>query len=129
MRTDRELFEIAEDIRHGSIFTDRHLSPDDEFMVPSIFMPFTFMSQEQREGFLAMDPRLIFEHLDRAQQRTVNGFPVFMSYQFLNREELDKVVLYMDGMASYEEAVVSEGEDDEVDGRGRDVDATERRAG
>ena len=69
MKTDAELRDIALDIEGGSIFTDRHLRPNEhDRMLRSIFMPLALMDEERLDKFVKSEPGLI-----RIQSR---GWPV-----------------------------------------------------
>lgn len=88
MKTDEELKQIAQDIHKGLIFSIGHIeNPAD---TPSVFMPLHFMSDEAI-GDLAKKEPFIYEYLDKASPRSVNGLPVFISFQYLVKEETKKM--------------------------------------
>jgi uncharacterized ParB-like nuclease family protein len=119
MRTDEELKQIALDLVQGKIFTDLHL---DEYsrdsLLTTVFMPLGFMldpgkvdtvnkfmkscdlpqvakyANEEIAAFARSEPVLIFQYIDKAGPRSINGYPMFSSFSWLNREEYDKVREY-----------------------------------
>lgn len=90
MKTEEELKQIAMDLVDGKIFSILQLkNPSD---VDMVFMPialgaFSELTKEQIE-----DIGLIYEYLDKAGPRAVNGNPCFMSFQYLSREPSMKVL-------------------------------------
>lgn len=76
-KSDEELRQLCIDIYGGLVFTDRHCnSPQDVGMV---FMPIGL------GGLTAeAEPEMIYEYLDKAGPRSVNGMPMFMSANILN---------------------------------------------
>ena len=88
-RTPEDLKQIALDLYAGKIFTDRHLDrPED---APMVFMPIAFMDEKQREEIIKMKPAMIFEYMDKSLPRSVNGYPIFGSFQMLSRKETKTV--------------------------------------
>lgn len=89
-KTEDVLNQLAKDIVAGQVYTDRHL-PDEEaaFMV---FMPLALMGDEAMAKFAEQSPGMIYEHLDKAGPRSINGLPVFMSFQYLNVEDAKRVL-------------------------------------
>jgi hypothetical protein len=94
--TDKELKKIAEDLLAGRIFTDRHIP--EHTKAHMVFMPLTFMNEDQAKQFQQgiNDERIymLYEYMENAGPRTINGMPIFMSYRVLNREQTEKVLEY-----------------------------------
>ncbi len=88
-KTDEDLRQIAVDIHDGKIFTTNHLPREDVNLVPLVFMPLAFMGQDQLEQM--QDVSLIYEYIDKAGPRSVNGYPAFMSMQALRHEEAERM--------------------------------------
>lgn len=95
-KTDEELKKIATDLYKGVLFTDRHVT--DKRLFSNVFMPFVFMDEKQIDGLKKDIDNgkidLIFESMDKAGPRTINGMPIFMSFQTLDKEETKKVFEY-----------------------------------
>jgi len=90
--TNQELVKIAEDIHAGQIFTDRHIAPGvRQEMVPMIFLPIALADAKMAKRIKKDKPALVYEYLDKAGPRGINGYPIFMSCRFLNKEDNDKV--------------------------------------
>lgn len=84
MKTEEELKQIAIDLVEGKIFSILNLrSPNDVTMVflPIALGAFNECTKEQIE-----DIGLIYEYLDKAGPRAINGYPSFMSFQYLPRD-------------------------------------------
>lgn len=89
-RTDEDLKQIAIDLFHGKIFTDRHLRrPED---IKMVFIVFAFMKKKDIDKLQKDPPGMIFEYLDKAGPRSCNGMPGFFSCQMLSREDTAKVL-------------------------------------
>jgi hypothetical protein len=90
MTTEQEKH-LALDIYRGAVFTDRNCPPD---MIGSVFMVFTFMEREDLERLKEKigESGVIYEYLDKAGPRTVNGLPMFMSMNVLTTEEAARVI-------------------------------------
>ena len=84
-KTDAELHELALAIFRGEVFTDWHV--DDLRMLPSIFMILNFLDDDAMATFRANPPGMIYEYLREAGERSVNGYPMFMSMKLLNQAD------------------------------------------
>lgn len=89
-RPHEELAQIARDLLHGHIFTDRHLN-EDPHLLPSVFMVLGLLDAEHIAELQADPPGLIFEYLREAFERGVNGYPCFFSVQMLSQDDTQKV--------------------------------------
>lgn len=82
-KTPEEIKKIAMDIHQNLIFTDRHVeNPNDLGMV---FMPLVFglpMSDEE-----VKEIGMIYEYMTKSSSRSINGYPCFGSFSFLNKED------------------------------------------
>jgi hypothetical protein len=84
--------EIALGIHAGTIFCDWHLPPSDNLEewannIRMCFMPIVFMSSTD----FPKDCGLIWEYLNAAGPRSVNGLPSFMSMRHCTQAETHKV--------------------------------------
>lgn len=88
--TEKEIADLANDMYRGVIFTDRHVQrPED---VPSVFMPLIFMKEKDIEKLKANPPGMIYEYLNEAGPRSINGMPMFWSFRMINIEDTAKVM-------------------------------------
>jgi len=85
MKSDAELKQIAIDLHAGRIFSDRHLK--DPADMRFVFMPIVFMTDKHRQEMIDDNIDFIYEYMEEAGPRSVNGMPTFMSYRMLNRAE------------------------------------------
>ncbi len=94
--TEEELIQFAKDLYKGKLFTTGHISPEELKSRPnilgSIFMPLVFMSNEEHKKFMAAEPFMLFEYLEKAGPRSINGYPIFTSFQFMTKVQWEKVV-------------------------------------
>lgn len=87
MRSREELVKIGKDMAQGLIFTSNHIREHDMQDVASIFMPLLFMDEKTAEEFKQTNPFVLFEYLDKAGPRSMNGYPTFFSMGHMNKEE------------------------------------------
>lgn len=88
-RTLEELVQIGKDLAADKIFTNLHLGED--VMLDQCFMALTFLNEEQRKELEENKVVVIFEYLNKAAPRTINGYPMFFSMQTLTEEEAKTV--------------------------------------
>lgn len=87
MRTEAELKQIAIDLFDGKIFCDQHIPPDSSLhTMPMVFMPIILGALDQYTGD-RKEIGMIFEYLDKAGPRSINGYPNFFSMQILTQAE------------------------------------------
>lgn len=93
-RPDEELRQIGKDLYEGKIFTDRHCREANE--IPMVFMVLALTPPDQINELLEKlgENPMIFEYMDKAGPRSVNGLPTFLSMQTLSTEETEKVYNY-----------------------------------
>jgi hypothetical protein len=91
--TEEELGKIAVDLYKGLIFSsqDKRLVDKPE-AIATVFLPLIFFKPEDRDKFFAQKPTMIFEYLDKAGPRIINGLPGFFSFQWLDEEEATRVL-------------------------------------
>jgi hypothetical protein len=88
-RPHEELAQIARDLVHGKIFTDRHIDPGDK--ISMVFMILGLLDGEQMKKLQDDPPGLVFEYLDKAGEMSVNGYPMFLSMQMLSPADTETV--------------------------------------
>ena len=93
---DVDLKQLAQDLLAGRIFTDRHMPEGEKAHL--VFMPLTFLNEEQakqfQEGVKNESIYMLYEYMDQAGPRTINGMPIFMSYRVLNKQQAEKMIEY-----------------------------------
>lgn len=79
------LKQLARDIWSGRVVTDRHFDTKEEVL--AVFPVLSLMDEETRKSFLAEEPAVIYEYVDQAAPRTVNGMPMFLSFRYLTEDQ------------------------------------------
>lgn len=92
-KTDEELKEIAKDLWAGRIFSDRHITDAPE-MLKCVFLSLAFASRKDVEKMKKREVSFIYEYMDRAGPRAINGMPTFFSCRMLTKSETNKMFEY-----------------------------------
>jgi hypothetical protein len=92
MKTDQELQQIAQDMRDGRLFSDRHCK--DLYELRSSFLIISLMDEEQTKKMEADKIDFVYEYYDKAAPRSVNGRPIFLSCGLLNQDESKKMFAF-----------------------------------
>ena len=71
-------------------------------MLRMVFPVLMFMDDEGREHLQEQKPVVFFEYMNKALPRGVNGMPMFMSMAYLNEEEANIVVGYIEKLQEAE---------------------------
>ena len=111
-RSDAELKKIAVDLYHGKIFTDRHLPRHEQRLLGNIFMPLFFGGEKMLKAAQENEYDLIFEYLDKREIRSINGYPIFFSCQFLTRSERETMSRYYEQYKEMQAAFEAPQEDE-----------------
>ncbi len=103
MKTDEELKQIALDLFHGRIFSDRHCNTLEE--IRSSFLILAFMDEKHAEEMKEKKVSFVYEYLSEAGPRSINGRPVFFSCRYLDEAESKKMFEYYEKMKTAVEAI------------------------
>ncbi len=106
-KTDVELRQLALDYVDGKMFTDKQIPEYDQHLIFSIFMPLTFIKDDQWKEFVK-DLGMVYEYFDQAGMRSINGYPMFMSLRYLNREDTEKLRGYVDKLIDQRQAFLAD---------------------
>ena len=90
-RSSAELRQLAMDIASGSVFTSGQVRETSQDMLGLIFMPLIFMSDERRKELTKAKIVMIYEYIREAGQRSINGYPIFMSCHMLDKTDAARV--------------------------------------
>lgn len=101
-KTEEEIKTLALDFHAGKVYTDRHLS--DPNAVMQVFMPIVMGGLKDVSEDDMMQIGLIYEYLEKADPRSVNGMPTFRSFQYLHK---DDVSLLFEKLKKIEEALAN----------------------
>lgn len=77
------LKKLAYDIVSGKVFLSSMVR--EQRLLGSIFMPLLFLNSELALMNKWSEIDLLYEYLDKAGPRSINGYPMFTSYNYLNR--------------------------------------------
>lgn len=83
MRTKKELNKLAEDIFYGRVFGTWEIKKGEEHLIPMIFIMVGFAPEK-----IPKDTAHLFEYMEEALPRGVNGKPMFMCCRILTKKEL-----------------------------------------
>jgi len=96
MMEDKELKQLAIDISENKVFGTFHMNEREiESNISIVFMPFAFMSNEQRKEMVDKGVVHFYEYYDKAGPRSVNGMPCFFSMLHIVKEDWIKIVKYI----------------------------------
>lgn len=88
---ERELKRLGVDVYKGLVFTDWHVREQDmQQMMPLIFMPLIFIDKKILED-MKENCGMIYEYMDKALPRSVNGYPIFGSFRWIKKDEVEVV--------------------------------------
>ena len=97
---EEDLKQLALDMHKGLIFTDTQIGQPN--MLAMVFMPLAFMSVDKK---WVDQVGLIYEYLDKAGPRSVNGMPTFMSMRIVPKTDLPLLIEYVKKYEKAEKAV------------------------
>ena len=93
---EKNLKQLAIDISENKVFGTFNIREDDiEINMPMVFIPIALMNQKQKQKIIDEETVHIYEHMDKAGYRSVNGMPCFLSMNCINKEDWIKVVKYI----------------------------------
>lgn len=87
----QELSKLAKDIATNLVFTDRHIRECDLNCLSMIFMPIIFGAFSNDSEEFRQDIGMIYEYYSAAGPTGINGYPIFYSMGFLNKEDAKTV--------------------------------------
>ncbi len=99
--TPDEIRQLAVDTVEGKVFTDRHLPEnDDGTLLGLVFvgLKLAALSGNTIPPEETAQIGMIYEYVDKAGPRSVNGYPSFLSFHFLHRDDLP---LFLDAHKAY----------------------------
>ena len=93
---EKELRQLAIDISENKVFGTFHMKDSEmETNLGMVFMPFVFMSEEQRKEMIDKKVVHFYEYIDKAGPRSVNGMPCFFSMKNIIQKDWKKIVKYI----------------------------------
>lgn len=108
-KSDKELLEIVKDIHAGRIFTSLQVRSSDIGMV---FMAWMLMNEKTRNDMLLDPPHMLYEFMDKAGPRAVNGYPNFLSFRWLNKPDTERLrelyIKYEETLKAADESILGD---------------------
>lgn len=91
-KTDDEIKELARAVVSQQVFIGTMIPIEDaNRMMPSVFMPLMFIEPDTLKQMDELNV-VPYEFMDKAGPRSVNGYPSFMSMQFINHDDYRRLI-------------------------------------
>jgi len=90
-KTPKHLKELALGMITGTLVTSDYIIEKDPGQMGMVFMPLSFMDEEERQHWKDQGVTMFYEWIDKALPRGINGLPIFMSVGMLSSEEHKKI--------------------------------------
>lgn len=101
-KSDAELKQLAMDLYDGKIFCDRQVKNQSDLSM--VFMPIVFGAFADKTEEEVNDIGLIFEYMDKAMPRGINGMPCFGSCRILPKSETEKMFKFFEDYKALKES-------------------------
>jgi len=89
--------EDSETEKDGKIFCDRQINPREiGSMLAMVFMPIALGALSETANVVRDNIGMIYEYLSEAGPRSINGYPIFMSFKTLTKAETDEMFGYFE---------------------------------
>lgn len=91
--TDDELRTFIDDFLSGRVWTSVH-TPDN--LLTSVFLPIAFGGFASYTDSSLENIGVLYEHMAKAGPRSVNGCPMFLSMQFMHKDDWERAAKAID---------------------------------
>lgn len=88
-KTDEQIKEIGQKLQAGQIYTSEHIHRRDD--VGLAFMAFALSGPDYSDWMQANEIAVLYQDLDKAGPRSINGMPCFFSHQHLTLADWKRV--------------------------------------
>lgn len=85
MKSNEEIKKLAVDIAEGKVFTSAQIENVEDY--PMIFLPLILGALKDKSKEDLQKIGLMYEYIDKAMPRSINGYPIFSSFNLLSQEE------------------------------------------
>lgn len=85
-KSEAELRQLAMDMVEGKVFGDWQV--DDDATVRMVFLPLAFCGPKH----LPRNIGGIYEYIDQSGPRSINGYPMFMTMQFMTDKDREVII-------------------------------------
>lgn len=89
--TEGEIRNLAKEIYRGEVFTSYN-SGVTQSLLPKIFMPLVFLTQEARQKMIDGDVDMLYAPMRKAGPTAVNGMPQFFEFQWCSKDDTSRVL-------------------------------------
>ena len=89
--SDEELKKLALGVINQQVFGTWSIHESDMHLLPSIFMIVAFMEDIDRKRLKRDGIIHVYEWMNQAGPRAINGYPMFMSANFLDKSDSDRL--------------------------------------
>jgi hypothetical protein len=103
-RSEEELRKLAAEFVEDRIFTTLQIRDTDADMLQVIFMPLMFIKES---GAWLANAAFLYEHMDQAGPRAVNGYPSFFSVKKLTKHNYRAFTRYVEDYKAIKEQFFS----------------------
>ena len=111
-RTNKEINELAQAIDQGRVFTSAQVNRSED--VSMVFMALALAGPEFSKWAKENDISVVYEFLDKAGPRSINGYPCFFSFRCVSKDDWAKVLALLQKMETVRKAVMLPDEPEEA---------------
>lgn len=108
MKTDEELYQIATDMLEDKVFTSYQIPEYALSNLTMIFMPLLFMDEKQKKAMKRHKASMFYEYYTEAGNRSVNGYPIFMSMRYINIDDSTRLREIYEKIKEKKESLIQE---------------------
>jgi len=88
---DKEKKALAVDIVEGKVFGTWSMGEEENDLIPRIFMPLALAEKKVLKSMTDDKIAQIYEYMEKAGPRSINGFPIFFSMHMINEDDWAEV--------------------------------------
>jgi hypothetical protein len=99
--TDKAIKELALAVRAGSVFGTWNFRESEKNMIGTVFMAFMLMNSIQKKILVRDGIFHLYEFMDKAGPRSINGYPIFYSFHMLDRDDAKRLETALDALESF----------------------------
>lgn len=107
-KTSEQIKQIALDYMAGQLFCSDQVQNIND--MPMVFMILLFLPEEDLKDLREGKITFVYEYMDQASPRSINGMPMFYSAKFLDHEDRKRMYAMVEKLR----AAVSEVEEEEM---------------
>lgn len=92
---EKDLKQLSIDIVEKKVFGSFYMSEQAMNQLGTVFMPFLFLSEEQKKEMQDQEILHLYEYYDKARPSSIDGMPIFSSMREINKTDWTKIVQYI----------------------------------